>query len=693
MASLTPQWIRQIGSASFDNVFALTLEPTGYVFIGGNTNGQLGTDPNAGSADAFLARYDAKGEQLWLKQIGSDQYDKISALQADTRRAIFAAGSTSGQLGDQPNQGQGDALVIKYDTLGNLQWLKQLGTQASESIQALGVDQAGNIYFAGSTNGTVDGSPSDGSIIGFIGKLDPAGNQVWLKSLASFSMAYAVALSVDKKGNIYVAGYSEGDFDREADSVRSDGIIVKYNPNGESLWSQRIGYEFSDGIHAIVCSPQGNLYVGGFIMEKIGPEPQDIKDQAFIGKYNTLGEQVWLRELDQTDFDWIMSLDVDAKEHVYVGGYIRGRSADNDDFRDTDAFMAKYTPDGDQLWLHQFGTPEADGIQALAVDRMGQIYVAGYTSGQIGADRPKGSRDIFLAKYIQPAIQPIPSTSEPMLFVPPTTPPINLIPVERPAFSEILPVQSKTVLDFLNQAKTAEDLTEIERYRPDLSKEVLASYSIGPQGAQNLLDARDALPAKQFNSLEEVLAVKAIGEDKVLDIIEFIWLPTEEIFRQELFRQVLGGNWVVDYWRYPMSQEAYERLEENSSLLQDFVASKIQDIARQRTDNFVIGSLAKALLRTTFPDRVESLTALTQFASWWFRFDEDNWFSFERISEVIDPFLNYYNRGRATYIDPVFYRGFQNGGTVADGITPDDLVVTLNPAEMAVTIWGISLFD
>lgn len=271
-----------------------------------------------------------------------------------------------------------------------------------------------------------------------------------------------------------------------------------------------------------------------------------------------------------------------------------------------------------------------------------------------------------------------------------------LIPLHmnRPTISELLPIQTQTVLDFLNQAQTVANLTDIETHRPDLPAEDLRRYSIGEQSAQYVLDARADLRRGQFNQLEEVLAVKGIGEDKVLDIVEFIWQPTEELFRKSLFEQVLGENWEVTYWRYSLDASEFERLIDSPALLQAFVADKVADIARARNDNnFIVGSLAKALLERTYPDRVEGGTALIQFASWWYRFDEDNWFSFDRISAVIDPFIHYYHRLRATYIDLVFYRGFQNGGTVASGITPQDLVVSLNPAERAITIWGIGLFD
>jgi len=266
--------------------------------------------------------------------------------------------------------------------------------------------------------------------------------------------------------------------------------------------------------------------------------------------------------------------------------------------------------------------------------------------------------------------------------------------MQRPdSIQVLLPVQIQAVLDFLNKAQSVEDLTNIQQYRPDLSEEELASYSIGEKSAQSLLDARSNLRTQQYNTVEEVLAVEGIGENKVLDIVEFIWQPAEEIFKQDLFEKTLGENWTVDYWRYALSPEEFQQLNESEALLQAFIADKILDIARAKHDNYLIGALAKALLQKSFPDRVEGLTAEIQFASWWMRFDEDNWFNFDTISSIIGPFINYYDQQRGAYIDLAFYRGFMTGGTLTDGITPDDLVVSINPAEYAIAIWGIALFD
>jgi len=63
-----------------------------------------------------------------------------------------------------------------------------------------------------------------------------------------------------------------------------------------------------------------------------------------------------------------------------------------------DAFLAHYDGTGNQLWIRQFGTPDADSGRALATAGAGGVFVAGQTHGSMGGPNV-GSADIFLARY------------------------------------------------------------------------------------------------------------------------------------------------------------------------------------------------------------------------------------------------------------------------------------------------------
>ncbi len=56
-APLVLQWGEQLGTADLDESFGVSADSLGNVYITGYTAGSLG-GPNAGSTDAFVAKYD-----------------------------------------------------------------------------------------------------------------------------------------------------------------------------------------------------------------------------------------------------------------------------------------------------------------------------------------------------------------------------------------------------------------------------------------------------------------------------------------------------------------------------------------------------------------------------------------------------------------------------------------------------------
>ena len=81
--------------------------------ITGRTSGSLG-GPNAGSNDAYLARYDGEGDRLWIRQFGTSAWDQARALAPDGAAGVMVAGYTTGSLGG-PNAGGYDVFLARYE--------------------------------------------------------------------------------------------------------------------------------------------------------------------------------------------------------------------------------------------------------------------------------------------------------------------------------------------------------------------------------------------------------------------------------------------------------------------------------------------------------------------------------------------------------------------------------------------------
>ncbi len=106
-------WFRKFGTPASDVAFAATEDGSGGAYVGGFTQGSF-AGTNAGGADAWLARYDGAGNQTWSSQLGTIGGDFSFALASDGMNSVFVGGQTDGNLG-APSAGGIDVWVARYD--------------------------------------------------------------------------------------------------------------------------------------------------------------------------------------------------------------------------------------------------------------------------------------------------------------------------------------------------------------------------------------------------------------------------------------------------------------------------------------------------------------------------------------------------------------------------------------------------
>lgn len=168
--SASLSWQRDFGSTVADSASDIIADAAGNVYLAGETEGALGTTPNAGGADYFVAKYDQSGNKPWLSQDGSAGRDIASRLALDTSGNVYLTGYTDGSL-DGVNAGHEDIFLIKYSNLGAKQWTRQFGTNAQNGDKGRGVAVSGdNVYITGNTYGGLDGNTNAGSYDVFLAK-------------------------------------------------------------------------------------------------------------------------------------------------------------------------------------------------------------------------------------------------------------------------------------------------------------------------------------------------------------------------------------------------------------------------------------------------------------------------------------------------------------------------------------------
>jgi hypothetical protein len=230
-ASGTKQWTRLLGSAADDSATDAVTDPSGNVYFGGSTWGGIDGAINAGGLDVVVAKYNANGAKQWTRQLGGAGHDAANAVTLDASGYLYIGGETTGDFDGNTSAGGQDMVLIKYSDLGVKQYSRQLGSTANDMGYGIAVDLGGSPYVVGPSAGAFDGNTSAGMQDLIVVKFAPNGTKLWSKQsgTTAFDVAGAVAVSGDE---LLIAGTSAGAFDGSTNAGGADAIIVKYQQDG-----------------------------------------------------------------------------------------------------------------------------------------------------------------------------------------------------------------------------------------------------------------------------------------------------------------------------------------------------------------------------------------------------------------------------------------------------------------------------
>jgi hypothetical protein len=228
------QWVKQIGTYDHDDVNGVAIDATGNVYITGETTGSFPGYSNLGSWDGFVMMFDANGAQQWVKQFGTKEGEFVSGVAVDASNNVYITGTTRGSFPGNVNVGYIDVFLMKFDANGTQQWLKQFGTDDADDVNGIAVDATGNAYVTGDTSSSFPGNSNVGASDVFLLKFDTNGAQQWLKQLGTNDDESANGVAIDATGNVYIAGIAFGSFPGNSSAGKEDVFLMKFDANGTS---------------------------------------------------------------------------------------------------------------------------------------------------------------------------------------------------------------------------------------------------------------------------------------------------------------------------------------------------------------------------------------------------------------------------------------------------------------------------
>jgi hypothetical protein len=237
-------------------------------------------------SDIYVAKLDTAGNLLWTRQFGSNVDDKSFAVTSDGLGNVYITGDTYGSVGG-PHVGTvgTDAFITKMDGAGNVVWNRQLGLMYSDYGFAAGADGIGNVYISGATQGDLGGEYAGGFHDAFVAKYDTNGNVAWIRQIGGDGADEAYGLFVDPNGGIVITGNSD-ELTGERPARIGNSFVAKYNDAGNLLWAEELGVA---GAKSISIDSFGGLYVSGETYENFNGPNAGIQD-AFLMRIESVPE-------------------------------------------------------------------------------------------------------------------------------------------------------------------------------------------------------------------------------------------------------------------------------------------------------------------------------------------------------------------------------------------------------------------
>ncbi|MBS0281898.1 MAG: hypothetical protein JSR25_12100, partial [Proteobacteria bacterium] len=218
--------------------------------VGGQTSipgGVIGAHQTAqGGVDAYLAKFDSKGNLLSENQFGTSGDDQVAATATGSDGSLYVASVQNGQ-----------AIVAKYasgDITSAPVWSQSLGAlQAGGGIGGLTVS-GGNVYVSGTTsngNLTAGGqasiaAASSGGTDAFVFALTDNGGSVSADHVSYVGTGVSDqggAMTVGPDGTIYLTGTTMGTFAGQQRNIQNvtNAFATALNANGSVQWTQQYG--------------------------------------------------------------------------------------------------------------------------------------------------------------------------------------------------------------------------------------------------------------------------------------------------------------------------------------------------------------------------------------------------------------------------------------------------------------------
>jgi hypothetical protein len=348
-----PLWVSGFGGSKTDRAYGVITDPAGNAYVTGHfestdamANGEK--VPNAGSYDAFTAKFAPDGKLLWVRVKGGQGSDYGHGIAIDSKGHVVITGALGGQF-----------FCTKYDAEGREIWHRTPSGKVSGSGHGIAMDGKDHIYLGGSASGAgtfgkvaIESKTSAALVL----KLTPEGEGEWVNLIPGTTTAIYHEIACDSQGRVWGVGMFKGSVSVAGQTFQGgsekdyDGLIVHLDVAGQVQWAKHMHGPGTDYCLGVTTDDHGTAFVCG-------------------------------------DFN---------QDTVLAGHALTTRGSG-------DIFLAAFDLKGGRLWVQQAGGKQNDSAYPITFRAPDELIIAGAlsTPATFGTHEvtKSGSSDLYAAKW------------------------------------------------------------------------------------------------------------------------------------------------------------------------------------------------------------------------------------------------------------------------------------------------------